>query len=211
MTQEQAVARQAKRSVAKNSAGGAKKAKKPASPAPKRAPTRKVASPAEPSPEKSKKGAGGRPPKYDAKVTAEQAYKLCLLGATDDDMADFFEVDQRTINRWKNDHPEFCQALKDGKRAADAKVASALFHRAIGYSHPEDKIFNDQGAAMVVPTTKHYPPDTTAGIFWLKNRDKERWRDSKDIEHGTKEGDPIRDLIETISGKVGSLRPGESD
>lgn len=122
-----------------------------------------------------------RPTKYKAEY-ATQAYKVCLLGATDDDLANFFEVDVATINRWKLSHKEFCDALKRGKTIADAEMVEKLFHRGKGYSHPEDKIFNDNGEPLIVPTTKHYPPDTTAAIFWLKNRQPDKWRDKKDVD-----------------------------
>lgn len=128
----------------------------------------------------------GRPSKYKTEY-AEQAYKLCLLGATDKELADFFEVDERTINRWKDDVPEFCQSLKRGKYEADATIASKLYHRAKGYEHPEDKIFNDNGEPLVVPTIKHYPPDTTAAIFWLKNRQPAKWRDKTEQDVNVKE------------------------
>lgn len=131
-----------------------------------------------------------RPTKYKAEF-AEQARKMCLLGATDKDLAGFFGVNELTINRWKKDHKEFCKSLKDGKDEADARVAERLFNRALGYSHPEDKIFNNNGEPMVVPTTKHYPPDTTACIFWLKNRQKESWRDKQDHELTGKDGGPV--------------------
>lgn len=115
----------------------------------------------------------------------EQARKLCLLGATDKELADFFGVDERTINRWKDAHPEFCQSLKEGKQIADATVAQRLYQRAIGYSHEAVKIVADakSGAEHIVPYTEHYAPDTTACIFWLKNRQKEKWRDKTETEH----------------------------
>lgn len=114
---------------------------------------------------------------------SEQAFKLCLLGATDKDLGAFFEVDERTINRWKDDHGEFCQSLKDGKDRADATVAQSLYRRALGYTHDAVKIVADAktGAEHIVPYTEHYPPDTTACIFWLKNRQKDRWRDRQEV------------------------------
>ena len=111
----------------------------------------------------------GRPTNY-KKEYDEQAYKLCLLGATDKEMADFFGVSEVTFNAWKKKHPEFLKSLKEGKSVADANVAKSLYLRALGYYHPEDKIFNDNGEPLIVPTVKHYPPDPTAAIFWLKNR-----------------------------------------
>lgn len=124
-----------------------------------------------------------RPSKYKEEYN-EQAYKLCLLGATDKDMADFFEVDEATINRWKESKEGFCESLKRGKQLADANVASKLYHRAIGYEHKEIITASFQGEITdMKEVIKHYAPDTTAAIFWLKNRDKKNWRDKQDIEH----------------------------
>ena len=136
-----------------------------------------------------------RPSKYKNEY-AEKAYKLCLLGATDKDMADFFDTSEQTINSWKKNYPEFLESLKRGKMEADSVIAQKLFHRAKGYDHPEDKIFNANGEPLVVPTTKHYPPDTVAAIFWLKNRQPAKWRDRQDINHsGSMDiNNPYKDL-----------------
>lgn len=117
-----------------------------------------------------------RPSNY-RKEYAEQAKKLCRLGATDKELADFFEVTERTIYAWKKAHKEFLQALKDGKQLADAEVADKLYQRATGYEHPEDDIRTVNGAIVITPTTKRYPPDSTAMIFWLKNRRPDLWRE----------------------------------
>jgi len=129
----------------------------------------------------AKGNTGGRPTLYKQEYN-QYAYKLCLLGAMDAELADFFNVEESTINNWKKDHKEFLESIKRGKIQADAEVASKLFHRAKGYDHPEDKIFNDQGFPLIIPTTKHYPPDTTAAIFWLKNRQPSKWRDKTEID-----------------------------
>ncbi|MFK5948808.1 MAG: hypothetical protein QM500_08590, partial [Methylococcales bacterium] len=128
----------------------------------------------------------GRPTKYD-KSYCDKAYKLCLLGAIDKKIADFFDVDEATINRWKDKYPEFCESLKRGKDEADAVIAQSLFHRAKGYSHKDTKFATHEGVITDEKEyTKHHPPDTTAAIFWLKNRQKEAWRDSKDINGSVK-------------------------
>ena len=124
----------------------------------------------------------GRPSKFKPEFVT-QAEKLCTIGLTDAELASFFEVSEVTLNAWKHKHPEFLNALKVGKDEADTRVERSLYHRAIGYSHPEEKIFNDGGEPLIVPTTKHYPPDTTAAIFWLKNRKTAEWRDKQDHEH----------------------------
>lgn len=116
-----------------------------------------------------------RPTKYKEEY-AKQAEKLCALGATDADLADFFEVSVSTLNLWKIEHKGFSESLKLGKEPADNRVKNALYHRALGYSHPEDDIKNINGEIVITPTIKHYPPDTTACIFWLKNRLPEEFR-----------------------------------
>lgn len=125
---------------------------------------------------------GGRPTKYKAEYD-QLAYNYCLLGATDKDLADFFEVDEATINRWKLDHSKFCESIKRGKVQADAKVASSLYHRANGYSHPDVDIKIFRGKVIKTKLTKHYPPETVAGIFWLKNRQPDKWRDKQIVKH----------------------------
>ena len=120
----------------------------------------------------------GRPPKYKP-TFAGQAAKLCALGATDADLADFFEVTIRTIANWRTEHPEFFHAVKEAKEAADARVERSLYQRATGYSHDATKIFMPAGAKEPVyaPYREHYPPDTAAAIFWLKNRQPKDWRE----------------------------------
>lgn len=132
------------------------------------------------------KGKGGRPSKYKPEF-AKQAYKLCLLGATDKGLANFFEVTESTLNLWKQEYPEFSESLKAGKEEADAVVASSLFQRATGYSHPDTDIKIYKGKIVTTKLTKHYPPDSTAAIFWLKNRNPGKWRDKQEIEHSVAE------------------------
>lgn len=126
----------------------------------------------------------GRPPTYKAEF-AEQAQKLCRLGATDLELADFFGVDVRTIYRWKHTHEGFCQAVTCGKEAADARVERALYNRAVGYSHDAVKIFMPAGAEKPVyaPYVEHVPPDPSAAFNWLKNRKPEEWRDKQEVAH----------------------------
>lgn len=134
-----------------------------------------------------------RPSEYKA-AYAEGARKLALLGATDAEVADFYGVDVRTIYRWKNAHDEFCQALKAGKEQADSRVERALYHRAVGYEQEEVKIFMPAGKEEPVYAkfVAKIAPDTTAAIFWLKNRQPEQWRDRQLLEHTGKDGGAIQ-------------------
>jgi hypothetical protein len=93
-----------------------------------------------------------------------QVEKLWLLGATDRELADFFEVSETTLNAWKRVHAEFLHAITLGKTMADANMAERLYQRGMGYSHDAVKIFMPDGASEPVyaPYTEHYPPDTQA-------------------------------------------------
>ena len=119
--------------------------------------------------------------KYDENYN-EQAYKLCLLGATDKDLADFFNVCEATINNWKLEHPTFLESLKMGKQTADANVAMSLYKRATGYDAPDVDIKVIENQIVKTPLIKHYPPDPTSMIFWLKNRRSKDWKDKQEIE-----------------------------
>jgi len=140
----------------------------------------------------------GRPTKYDTKYD-DQVYKLCLLGATDKEISEFFEVTESTLNLWKLEHPEFSESLKKGKTLADANVGQRLYERALGFEHDSEEIkvvsMGKEGSKIErVPIRKIYPPDTVAAIFWLKNRQPGKWRDKQEIQHSGE--------ITTITGMV---------
>lgn len=143
----------------------------------------------------------GRPTLYNEEYN-EQAYKLCLLGATDASLADFFNVHVDTIYEWKNVHPEFSESIKKGKYAADAVIANSLYEKAKGVRISKQvaiklttkrPVLNKDGEPTrqmeqteeieIVDVEEDVPPDTTAAIFWLKNRQPKEWRDKQIVEH----------------------------
>ena len=139
---------------------------------------------------------GGAPTKYKDEF-ADQAYKLCLLGHTDKELATYFEVEEQTINNWKKEYADFASSIKKGKDIADANVAESFYKRANGYDFEEvtfEKIDNkvnlEATATNLITTdaykkkivTKHLPPDASAALNWLKNRQKNLWRDKQVIE-----------------------------
>ena len=128
-----------------------------------------------------------RPSKFKPEFI-EQARKLCELGATDMEIADFFGVVPSTVYKWKNENPEFSEALKSGKEEADNRVERSLYHKAVGYTFPSVKIFNANGSPLRVKYREHVPPDTTAAIFWLKNRRPDEWRDKAEVDVNLKVG-----------------------
>jgi hypothetical protein len=122
-----------------------------------------------------------RPTKYKAEY-AKQAAKLCRLGATDAQLAEFFEVAVSTVALWKVQYKGFSDALKLAKKEADSRVEQSLYQRACGYEHDEVDIRVVDHAIVQTEIRKFYPPDTTACIFWLKNRKPAEWRDKVETE-----------------------------
>lgn len=125
------------------------------------------------------------------KEFVQQAEFLAKVGCTDAEFAEFFKVSIRTIHRWKNSHKEFQQALEIGKGEADQRVKDALYSRAVGYYKTIQKPFIRQsdGEVIFAEYQEHVPPDVTACIFWLKNREPHNWRERKEITGA--DGGPI--------------------
>lgn len=119
----------------------------------------------------------GAPSKFLTKINPEIVEMLYRKGFTDKEVAKVLEVDEASIHNWKKEHPDFFESLKSWKDEADEKIERSLYERAVGYSHPDTKYFCHEGYVIAEPTTKHYPPDVTAQIFWLKNRKSKEWRD----------------------------------
>jgi hypothetical protein len=117
-------------------------------------------------------------------------------------MASFFEIDVATFNRWKNRHPAFCESLKNGKQMADSNVAAKLYHRALGYDCPATKFATFEGQITDHEEyIEHHPPDTTAAIFWLKNRQPKKWRDKQEIEQTSDLGN-LETLINALENSA---------
>jgi len=124
----------------------------------------------------------GRPQTYKQEF-AELAYRMALLGLTDVELAKFFNVDDGTVYAWDAAHPEFSEARARGKLAADGDVAAKLYHRACGFDHADTHVAVSNGTVILTPLIKHYPPDTQAAMWWLKNRQKDRWKDKFEVEN----------------------------
>ena len=144
--------------------------------------------------------------KYEDWITPEGLLKVegwARDGLTDEQIAANIGIRAGTLYDWKNRFPDFSEALKKGKEVVDRQVENALLKRALGYTYEEttrEPVLNpDTGKAELTVTKtviKQVAPDTTAQIFWLKNRKPETWRDKREIT--TDDNDQVMAFIEAM-------------
>lgn len=106
-------------------------------------------------------------------------------GLTDEQLAAKIGITATTLYDWKNKYPVISEALKRGKEVVDVEVENALLKRAMGYEYTETRTEKADGTVKIIVMQKIMPPDTTAQIFWLKNRRPAVWRDKQQVEHST--------------------------
>lgn len=143
-----------------------------------------------------RKTKGGRQGKYQEWITKEGLLKIegwARDGLTDKQIAQNIGVTEQTLNVWKKTYPSLFESLKKGKEVVDRQVENALLKRALGYKYDEvtkelAEVKNEDTGAyekVLIETkrvTKEVQPDTTAQIFWLKNRKPAEWRDRKELD-----------------------------
>jgi hypothetical protein len=132
--------------------------------------------------------AGGRPTTYRPE-NAEIARNTCIVGATNESLAERFGVCRRTIDNWIATIPEFSDAVRYGREVADEAVISALFARATGMEQKMTKVFCHRGQPVTANYTVQLPPDVRACFFWLRNRRPEQWRENRPLVE-EEDGDP---------------------
>lgn len=133
--------------------------------------------------------------------------KLILLegwarqGLTNEQIATNIGIGRTTLYEWSQKEPNIANAIKKGKEVVDFEVENALLKRALGYTMTitEQKVdrFGD------VHDTKrdvHIPGDTTAQIFWLKNRMTRQWRDKVEVETNKEQLEKVEELLTKIKG-----------
>ena len=125
--------------------------------------------------------------KYDEWLEPEGLLKIegwARDGLTDEQIATNMGIRRETLIEWKKKFPNISNTLKRGKEVVDREVENALLKRALGYSYKETtRELADTGEMVVTKeVTKEVAPDTTAQIFWLKNRKPEEWRDKQQVE-----------------------------
>ncbi len=122
-------------------------------------------------------------------------------GLTDEQIANNIGISVSCLNNWKNKYVEILESLKRGKEVIDRQVENALLKRALGYEYTEttrEYIPELDEMKTTKKVTKQVAPDTTAQIFWLKNRKPDKWRDKQEYEDRT--------AIDKLDGILKELR-----
>ena len=132
-------------------------------------------------------------------------------GLTDEQIAKNIGIKRTSLYEWKKKYPDISDALKKGKEVVDRAVENALLKRALGYSYTETTK-ELVGTKMIVTkeVVKEVQPDTTAQIFWLKNRRPDIWRDRKDLEAkvDVNQQDPFKDMSKDELLRIASVDDG---
>lgn len=149
----------------------------------------------------------GRPSKFKPEFVS-QAKKLAKQGWTLAEMADFWDVDERSVQRWMADRPSFCRAIKQGRVLPDDRVEESLYRRAVGYEHDSEEIKVVDKGVVRVPIIKRYPPDPVACIFWLRNRRPNRWSNAPDPSGEGENAVPTRVVLEVVDARKREDGPG---
>lgn len=142
--------------------------------------------------------------KYQEWLTPEGLLKIegwARDGLIDEQIAQNIGIRAATLYEWKKRFPEISEALKRGKEVVDRQVENALLKRALGYEYEEVKEKFEGGVLTEwTVTKKEVVADTTAQIFWLKNRKPDTWRDKPE---GTQKGDTslFEGIVKTVGGK----------
>ncbi len=135
---------------------------------------------------------------YDPRF-ANITYHLCLLGYTDEQVADALGVSETTVNNWKKKYPDFFESILRGRHIADSQVAHALYQKAVGYTHRAIHFAVSDGRVITTEYDKHYPPDTNAARLFLNNRQSRLWQHKVDPEPEIDDSDvPDEDELNAI-------------
>lgn len=130
------------------------------------------------------------------------AAKMAELGATDIEIAQALDIGLRTLFRWRHQDEAFARAISAGKDMADERVVRSLYARANGYSHEAVKFHVIDGQVVQTPYIEHVPPDTVAGIFWLKNRRPGEWRNTPEPADPNDGPPPVRVVVQCVDASV---------
>lgn len=120
---------------------------------------------------------------------APVAYRLMLMGLTEEELAEHFGITPNMLCDWKRRHAQLKVAITLAGDPADADVVVKLRECALGYTHPEEKVFcTKDGDIVTHQTLKHYPPNPVAAMMYLSNRQRHRWKNATSLDHTSSDG-----------------------
>lgn len=138
-------------------------------------------------------------------ISEENLIKLTAWarnGLSDEQIAHNIGISRQTLYKWRKKDNRIEDALKKGKEVTDYEVENALFKKAIGgyFEETKERIETINGKEVKITETikKYYPPDTTACIFWLKNRKPDDWKDRKAQEVEVKKDGNLERYFEIL-------------
>lgn len=128
----------------------------------------------------------------------DRAYKLAKIGATNALIAKKLKVNISTLFNWTKTHPGLKDSIICGRTEFESEVERALMKRAVGFTFNETKtIYNkDDDVITKHVTSKYYPPETSAAVFWLKNKFPDRWKERVESTVGL--NDVTRSFLEQV-------------
>lgn len=124
------------------------------------------------------------------RANKEEVIKLTSNGYTVIEMCECLGVKVRSFYRFlKTMDEEYIDRLREARFRPNLDVEAATFKAATGYDVVEEKLIYMPGTSgektkvkAVIKTTKHIPPNPTLNIYWNKNRNPKRWKDTQTIE-----------------------------
>ncbi len=138
----------------------------------------------------------------------EMVYDLRMVGLNLEEITHILRISRSTLFEWIDRFPSFSEAWYRGGVDADAVIAKKLFIRAKGFRRHGEKVsFGPDGSVRRAKVVDYYPPDTTAAMFWLTNRQGSRWKSRTSTELSGVDGEPLQPPTIEFVGVVAAERP----
>lgn len=141
----------------------------------------------------------GRPTLYKPEI-AKRVARLAMMSKNNKEIAVMLGISYGCFENWIARYPDFASGIKYGRENVDADILNALANRAMGASHKETVLHVIEGKVVKTVITKNYPPDTGAAAFWLKNRQRDNWKDRVESTHVFQPGEAAAKIREALSG-----------
>ncbi|UKA12922.1 hypothetical protein [Photobacterium damselae] len=140
---------------------------------------------------------------YNSKEHPLLARRLALLGITDAEIAQTIGIRESTLNKWRQDHKEFDQAMNQGGYIADSKVVSKLFDRAMGVTRKKEVVSGGE----IYELKEEVVPDVTAQQFWLERRRRDKWNKNSEVTLKGEQDNPLAFVMAQVAEEENERSP----